>query len=385
MTFVELQEKWSHVRAGVEGDIEKVYELLASTDEGQVRSTFDLLLSLDECALCEVLHEVDGQLRVREDVVLHHCGLWEKCILEEIIREGNLWHGLGEAGGFRLLTIHVLGDIVWGELSESQQQKVVQASLRSVEVPSGTFMMGALPDDECAYAGEKPRHEVILHRNISVCVYPCTQGLYESVMGHKSRMVQNRSYSIGSMRPVDQVSWCDAVLFCNKLSEREGLEPFYILPEPFSNDKEWSKQVKWNIASNGYRLLTEAEWEYCARGGEEHLYAGSDNIDEVAWYKENSGNETQPVGKKKANGFGLYDMSGNVFEWVFDTYHTYDTYHDPLTPGTHDNSVLNRIYRGGSWKHDPTTVRVSIRYGNVPLGHNKTLGFRFGRTLLPVS
>ena len=107
MTFVELQEKWSQVRVDVES--EKVYALLSSSDEGQVRSSFSLLLSLDASALCEVLHELDGQLRVLEDVVEHHRLLWERCILEEVIQEGSIWHGLYVGDCFRSLEVHVLG------------------------------------------------------------------------------------------------------------------------------------------------------------------------------------------------------------------------------------------------------------------------------------
>ena len=382
MTFVELQGKWSQVRAEVE--LEKVYALISSSDESQVRSSFSLLLSLDDCGLCEVLHEVVGQLRIREDVVVYHRLLWERCILDEVIQEGSIWHDLYVGDCFRSLELRVLGNTSWDELSEPQQKKVVLESLQSVEVPAGTFMMGALVDDEEAIDYERPRHEVILTKSMMVCMYACTQGLYASVMGH------NPSDFVGSMRPVEQVSWCDAVLFCNKLSEREGLEPCYVLPKPFKNDKDWSKNVKWDREANGYRLLTEAEWEYCGQGGEDYLYAGSDNIDEVAWYSGNSRSKTQPVGEKTANEFGLYGMSGNVLEWCWDTAILDDEYNftgaslytleaqtDPIV----ESSSPNRISRGGSWYFDAWYTRVTDRDGRIASFRGGYLGFRFVRTV----
>ena len=363
MTFVELKEKWSQIR--VEGEAEKIYELLSSSDDGQVRSTFDLLVSLDASGLCEVLHEVEGQLRVREDMVAHHRLLWEKCIFEEVILESSVWHGLYVEDRFRSLEVRVLGNVAWEELSKSQQEKVVLESLRSVEVPAGTFMMGALPDDEEAEDSERPRHEVTLTKSMSVGIYACTQGLYASVMG------QNPSSFVGSMIPVDKVSWCSAILFCNRLSVQEGYEPVYEYPIPFSETETWSEKVQWNREANGYRLLTEAEWEYCARGGEEHLYAGSDNIEEVAWYWDNAGRKMHVVGEKKANGYGLYDMSGNIEEWVWDL-HVNERIRTPRS---------DRVQRGGGWHCRAKDTRVSYHSWGGAVRWRSGPGFRFLRNL----
>ena len=135
-----------------------------------------------------------------------------------------------------------------------------------------------------------------------------TQGLWEKVMG------SNPSHFKGAKLPVESVSWYDSVRFCNKLSELKGLRPAY----SFGSGDE--PEVSLDLEANGYRLPTEAEWEYAARGGQDYLYAGSDTASEVGWYNSNSGGSTHPVGTLSANGFGLYDMSGNVWEWCNDRY-----------------------------------------------------------------
>jgi len=205
-------------------------------------------------------------------------------------------------------------------------------------------------------------------------------------------MGENPSNFVGSMRPVETVSWCDALLFCNKLSEKEGLEPCYVIPESLEDacanqSSDWddsvgelSEEVKWNKSANGYRLPTEAEWEYCARGGEVHLYAGSDNIDEIAWYDGNSGDETHRVGEKKANGFGLYDMSGNVFEWVWDPWDEEAYKRGEASNPIVDVSSQSRVGRGGSWDDFARYACVSFRCGSCA-SYRGVRGFRIFRTV----
>lgn len=131
-----------------------------------------------------------------------------------------------------------------------------------------------------------------------------TQAVYKAVMG------KNPSYFKGDSLPVEEVSWYDAVEFCNRLSKKAGLEPAYSINKG---------NVEWNRNANGYRLPTVEERQYAELGGENYKYSGSDNLDEVGWYTDNSGRKTHPVAQKKPNGYGLYDMSGNVEEWCWDS------------------------------------------------------------------
>ena len=163
----------------------------------------------------------------------------------------------------------------------------------------------------------------IPEKNYKVLTTEVTQELYKIVMR------ENPSYYKGDDLPVENVSWYDAIYFCNKLSLSKNLEPFYSVNGK-TDVTDWnytphqgnsiSGGITQNIDASGYRLPTLEEWLYAASGGEDYIYAGSDDLDEVGWYSGNSDDKTHPVAQKKPNGYGLYDMSGNVWEWVWDSY-----------------------------------------------------------------
>jgi formylglycine-generating enzyme len=184
--------------------------------------------------------------------------------------------------------------------------------------------------------------------------HPVTQALYSAVLGdHPSRFTGDRN-------PVEMVSWMDCIRFCNALSESEGLAPAYLVDgETFD--------VRLSDPLVGYRLPTVQEWTAAAGAMRSHPYSGSDSADEVAWCRRNSGDETHPVGSKKPNCWGLYDMSGNVEEWCW----------DEVTV----RGVSHRSRRGGSWYGDDGHVRISSRTSGEPQSRADNIGFRIVRSV----
>ncbi len=212
-------------------------------------------------------------------------------------------------------------------------------------IPAGEFWMGSKEGD--GYDDERPRHKVRITKPFLIGQTQVTQSQWEAVMG------SNPSHFKGGNLPVETVSWFDCIRFCNALSEAEGLQAVYDIG---SGDQP---TVSLDFGRTGYRLPTEAEWEYAAKAGTELTYAGSNNVDEVAWLGSNSGGKTNPVGTKKPNMWGLHDMSGNVFEWCSDQWND-SAYqgHNSIVSDPHEwvGSAVSRVAAAVAGTAAPTAV-----------------------------
>ncbi len=189
-----------------------------------------------------------------------------------------------------------------------------------IRIPAGSFWMGSPEDEEGYQDNEGPVHEVRVSA-FEMMAVPVTRCLYREVVQTEAPEDE------ADMRPMTEVTWYDAVRFCNRLSEREGLMPCYRL------DEDDPEPVVWDHAADGYRLPTEAEWEYACRAGSQTRFFFGDDVDELERYAWGAG-FAHPVGEKRLNGWGLYDMHGNVLEWCWDWYgeYTRDTQMDPSGP-----------------------------------------------------
>ena len=230
-------------------------------------------------------------------------------------------------------------------------------------IPAGTFTMGSPTTDTESDFTERPQHQVTISKPFLMLRTEVTQAQWISINGNNpSRFPEDMN------RPVEQVSWLDAVNFCNTLSKQAGLPPAYAV------NGDDVRQIKNSI---GYRLPTEAEWEYACRAGTTAPRYGS--LEYIAWHDGNSYGETQPVGQKYPNAWNLYDMLGNVFEWVEDWYGEYSISKqtDPQGP----KSGSHRVRRGGGWYDHESFSRAGYRNGNDPRNRSHYIGFRICRNL----
>lgn len=259
----------------------------------------------------------------------------------------------------KTILVFVLMTLFLVSCQEDNDQDMVKTftvsniSFNMLPIAGGEFTMGAsLDEDELDYTedDELPVHNVTVS-DFYIGEIEVTQSLWEVVMG------SNPSSHVGKNFPVENVSWEDCQLFINKLNE--------ILSS--------------KLEGNKFSLPTEAEWEYAARGGQKSLgfrYSGSNNVNEIAWYKDNSFNSTQPTAQKKANELGLYDMIGNVSEWCLDWY-DYDYYKNspsvnPYGPSKGDK----RVVRGSCWDYRAKSCRLSFRWMLEPNSFDSYTGFR---------
>ena len=230
-----------------------------------------------------------------------------------------------------------------------QEQKAIIDRLVSnmVHVEGGTFTMGATREQGTeADNNEKPAHKVTLS-SFYIGRYEVTQEEWQAVMGYNSSEFE------GDKLPINAVSWKECQTFIRKLNSLTGLK---------------------------FRLPTEAEWEYAARGGKRskgYKYSGGNNLDNVAWYRNNSGGKPHPVGQKLPNELGLYDMTGNVSEWCMDWLGNYSS--SPQTNPQGESSDWRRAYRGGYWDDGPKSSRVSWRDFDATEYDDEDYGFRLAR------
>jgi len=240
-----------------------------------------------------------------------------------------------------------------------------------VLIPNGEFLTGSPESDSDAEDHEKPQHQTTLSRPFYLSIYEVTQEEYGTVMG-----VDPSHFKGESHRPVDSVSWYDAIGFCNNLSEKENIIPYYKID---------GQDVSIG-GGDGYRLPTEAEWEYACRAGTMARWTCGENesdLERFAWYARNSNGLSYPVGEKEPNAWGLYDMHANVAEWCWDRF-SGDYYRDsPDEDPTGPSSGSSRALRGGCWNAQPPGVRCSYRDARPPsMRGNLVVGFRVARTWL---
>ncbi len=261
-----------------------------------------------------------------------------------------------------LLNVSLVDSIIARQVEEEKKLAAIQAEeekklaaiqaeeeKRLATIQSYRYAILALQEDMITLPG----------KNLKMLKTEVTQALYMAVMG------DNPSYHKGDTQPVEQVSWYETIYFCNKLSTMTGLNPVYAVDDEtdftkwkYNEDGNINGTVTQNTSANGYRLPTEAEWVYAAKGGQNYTYAGSNKLAEVGWYGKNSKGRIHPVGTKKSNGFGLYDMSGNVWEWCWGA------------------SGERLYYWGGSYGSTEFACEVDNRlHGNADY-QSSNLGFR---------
>ena len=251
-------------------------------------------------------------------------------------------------------------------------QTSAQFTPEMVSVEGGTFSMGT-EKNPYIETDEQLAHEVTVN-DFEIGKFEVTIYEWELYTRDQKLKFPNIRY-VSKQSPIHSISWVDAVNYCNWLSKKNGLKPVY---------KIVNREYVCDFNANGYRLPTEAEWEFAAKGGnvtKDFKYSGHDRSDVIAWYKKNSDGGTHPVGTKLANELGIYDMSGNVWEWCWDWYNK-----DFYLTESGDNPKgpergTERCLRGGSWDSSQYSLRSANRLKDTPYKKTEFYGFRLARTV----
>ncbi|WP_264550370.1 formylglycine-generating enzyme family protein [Flavobacterium sp. N2820] len=244
-----------------------------------------------------------------------------------------------------------------------------------IQVKGGTFKMGSKNSDTSAELDEQKEHSVTLN-TFEISKFEVTVWEWKQfIKANKMKMPIKPSWGWQDNYPINGITWNEAIAYCNWLSTKEKLQPCYSKKGP---------NFVCNFKANGYRLPTEAEWEFAAKGGTNSKgfrYSGSDKLEDVAWYKVNSNGQPHTVGTKLPNELGIYDMSGNVWEWCWDWYNK-DFY--KLEKGDNPKGPEmgeRRTVRGGSWDSKSNYVRPANRISTIPSKTHEFYGFRIARTI----
>jgi len=258
-----------------------------------------------------------------------------------------------------------------------------------VRIQGGTFTMGSPANELGRLDWEGPQRQVTIS-SFYMGKYEVTQKQWYEVMGITIEQLQTNfttntnDFGKGENNPVYFVSWYDVIEYCNKRSQKEGLTPAYTIdksrkdPNNTNNRDNLKWVVTWNRNANGYRLPTEAEWEYACRAGTTTAYnTGASISNNTGWYEDNSGSTTHPVGQKSANAWGLYDMHGNVDELCWNWRDSYPS--GAQTDPVGASSGSNRVFRGGNWGDKAQDVRSASRNGATPSSKSRDMGFRVVR------
>ncbi len=259
-----------------------------------------------------------------------------------------------------MLSLFLLQFSSIGSANSTETSILPPSNIEMILVKAGTFKMG----NDNSFSNESPVHKVTITRDYYMSKYEVTYEMYDQyTSATKSRKAHPNIKNRG-LRPVEGVNWFDAISFCNWLSKRDGLTPAYNI---------MGNLTTCDFNATGYRIPTEAEWEYAARGGQKskgYIHSGSNNPDEVAWYDGNANGDYKPVGLKKPNELGIHDMNGNMWEWCWDwydpKYYSNSPKLDPKGPKTiPDNQISphdpERSRRSGRWLNIADNIKVSSR------------------------